>query len=63
MWSPILIALFFLASSSHSRLLPIQDEVLWSEDMIELPLEADLNDLSISRAGKLLKAAPENKLN
>jgi len=53
MWSPILIALFFLAGS-QARLLPIQNEELWKEDMIELPLEADLNDLSISRAGKLL---------
>ncbi|EDW04666.1 GH22462 [Drosophila grimshawi] len=58
MQSPAMIGLsvlLLLAASSQARLLPIQNEVLWSADLIEAPLEVQQDELAGRAAGCSIK--------
>lgn len=50
MWGSVLVVLFLVGS--QARQLPVEHELLWQADMVEVPLELEQAALE-SRAGKL----------
>lgn len=49
MWGPVLVVLFLVGS--QARQLPVEYELLWQADMVEVPLEVEQAEVE-SRAGK-----------
>lgn len=49
MLGPVLIALFLVGS--QARQLPVEHELLWQADMVEVPVDVEEAELT-SRAGK-----------
>lgn len=55
MWGPVLVVLFLIGS--QARELPVEHELLWQADMVEVPQEVEQAELA-SRAGKLSRVDP-----